>query len=232
MNIPRLRMFAGPNGSGKSTVKNLIPDSLLGIYLNADDIEATLRLNGSFNIKNLGIDTSTLEMISFFQNSSFIQQLGREKEMSQISVVEGSVSFPGLTVDSYISSVLSDFLRHKLFRLPRSFTFETVMSSPDKISFLAKAKQEYTYRTYLYYVSTEDPSINVSRVENRVKMGGHNVAADKVISRYYRSMDYLIEAIKQADRAYIFDNSGKSLLWVAEIANGEVLEIKSESIPL
>jgi predicted ABC-type ATPase len=32
--IPRLRMFAGPNGRGKSTLKSVIANDLLGIYIN------------------------------------------------------------------------------------------------------------------------------------------------------------------------------------------------------
>ena len=33
-------MFAGPNGSGKSVLKSYLPEPLLGVYLNADEIEA------------------------------------------------------------------------------------------------------------------------------------------------------------------------------------------------
>ena len=45
---PRLRMFAGPNGSGKSTVKdNLkLPPKLIGVYVNPDELEATVRRDG------------------------------------------------------------------------------------------------------------------------------------------------------------------------------------------
>jgi len=39
LEIPRLRMFAGPNGSGKSTIKSIISEELLGIYINPDEIE-------------------------------------------------------------------------------------------------------------------------------------------------------------------------------------------------
>jgi predicted ABC-type ATPase len=37
--VPRLRIFAGPNGSGKSTIKDMLPQAWLGVYINADDIE-------------------------------------------------------------------------------------------------------------------------------------------------------------------------------------------------
>ena len=39
MSTPRLRMFAGPNGNGKSTLNSVVSKELLGIYINADEIE-------------------------------------------------------------------------------------------------------------------------------------------------------------------------------------------------
>jgi len=43
-------MFAGPNGSGKSTLKSVLPDVLLGIYLNPDDVEREIRREGFLEI--------------------------------------------------------------------------------------------------------------------------------------------------------------------------------------
>lgn len=125
---------------------------------------------------------------------------------------------------------MTDFLRQKLIQVHKDFTFETVMSSPDKITILQQAQEE-GYRTYLYYVATNDPFINVARVKNRVKMGGHGVSEDKIISRYYRSLDYLLQAIKLTNRAYIFDNSGEKRVWIAEITDGTTLLLKTEIIP-
>lgn len=51
--------------------------------------------------------------------------------------------------------------------------------------------QALGYRTYLYFVSTEDPEINVDRVRIRVEEGGHMVAPDKVRSRYFNSLSLL-----------------------------------------
>ena len=34
-----------------------------------------------------------------------------------------------------------------------------------------------------------DPQINIARIESRVAAGGHNVASDKVIERYYKSIN-------------------------------------------
>lgn len=75
-----------------------------------------------------------------------------------------------------------------------TFTFETVMSSRDKVDLLCKA-QQLGYRTYLYYVATEDPIINISRVKARVRRGGHWVPEDKIVSRYSASLDLLLRFI-------------------------------------
>jgi predicted ABC-type ATPase len=52
---PRLRMFAGPNGSGKSVLKSYLPEPLLGVYLNADEIEKGVRELGYVDVQCLGI---------------------------------------------------------------------------------------------------------------------------------------------------------------------------------
>ena len=88
---------------------------------------------------------------------------------------------------------------------------------------------------YLYYVATEDPAINISRVQNRVKLNGHDVPSELVEKRYYRSLELLVEAIRHTDRAYIFDNSSDNAdrrhTWLAEITDGRTLELKADLIP-
>ncbi|MEN9842495.1 MAG: hypothetical protein RLZZ612_324 [Pseudomonadota bacterium] len=62
---PRLRMFAGPNGSGKSTIKDELRPEWLGIYVNADEIEKNIRINGFINLHEFGITTNTDELQVF-----------------------------------------------------------------------------------------------------------------------------------------------------------------------
>jgi predicted ABC-type ATPase len=99
---------------------------------------------------------------------------------------------------------------------------------------LAQA-QAAGYRTYLYFVATDDPAINISRVRNRVKLGGHAVPEGLIVKRYYKSLGLLMEAIRCTNRAYIFDNSGdnadRSHTWLAEITDGRNLELKTDLIP-
>lgn len=71
-----------------------------------------------------------------------------------------------------------------------------------------KEAQQRGYKNYLYFVSTKTPKINVSRIkEVRTKQGGHDVPEEKIVSRYYRSLDLLYEAAEWAYQAYFFDNS-------------------------
>jgi predicted ABC-type ATPase len=104
------------------------------------------------------------------------------------------------------------------------------MSSPDKVQFL-KYAQDQGFRTYLYFIATEAPEINISRVKNRVIQGGHPVPEDKIVSRYYRSLDLLADAVQFTDRAYIFDNSFHAKVWLAEITEGKMLEMKTDVMP-
>ncbi len=229
-NIPRLRMFAGPNGSGKSTIKDMLPRQLLGVYINADDMEQAIRRDGCLDVAAFGVETTSDEILKFFLNSSFLASAGLLDAAKRLRFHDGKLDFAGIEVNSYFASVAGDFIRHKLLAAKVSLTFETVMSGPDKVAFLKKAQQE-GFRTYLYYVATEDPEINVSRVSHRVKVGGHPVPEDKIISRYHRSLGLLADAVSHTDRAYIFDNSGRERVLIAEVTAGDMLEMKSDGMP-
>lgn len=229
-NTPRLRMFAGPNGSGKSTIKSILKPNLLGSYINPDEIEAEINKSDFLDFGHYGIQTDRKEVLDFFQNSILLEKADLADEAEFLRFNENRLTFADVSVNSYYASVASDFIRQKLVLSHQSFTFETVMSSPDKINFLAKA-QQFGYRTYLYYVALNSPLINISRVKYRVKTGGHDVPADKIETRYYRSLDLLSEAVKFTNRAYIFDNSGSEFQWVAEIIEGIEIDIKTEFYP-
>ncbi len=87
--------------------------------------------------------------------------------------------------------------------------------------------------TYLYFIATDDPAINVSRVRNRVRLGGHPVPEDKIAPRYHRSLALLPDAVRATNRAYIFDNSGGrgEHTWLAEITDGRTLDLKTNPVP-
>ena len=88
----------------------------------------------------------------------------------------------------------------------KDFAFETVMSTPEKVALLTQAKAR-GYEVTLVFVSTNDPEINVTRVANRVSLGGHNVEPDTVRERYHRAHALLACAVEHADAALVHDNS-------------------------
>ena len=228
--VPRLRMFAGPNGSGKSTIKDILPPEWLGVYVNADEIEKVIRTSGYLNLANFEVMADSAELQTFLQASTLLDKEGLLPQAQQLTLVDGNVGFGTVVINSYWASVLADFIRSKLLAAQVSFTLETVMSSPDKVELLHKAQQA-GYRTYLYFVATEDPEINVARVQYRVETGGHPVAEDKIRSRYVRSLQLLSQAVSYADRAYIFDNSGSERVWIAEVTDGVGIEMKTDEMP-
>lgn len=95
------------------------------------------------------------------------------------------------------------------------------MSHPSKIRFLEQAKNR-GFKTYLYFISTESPEINIGRIQSRVAQGGHDVPIEKVSSRYYRSLTLLAEAVKIVDRAFIYDNSGEETILLAEKNDNQI----------
>jgi predicted ABC-type ATPase len=232
MSVPRLRMFAGPNGSGKSTIKEVVPDNLLGVYLNPDELQKDITRCEYLDVHAFGVETSEEEILPFFTCSTLLSKAAMTEEAALLRFSDGKLSFHGVAMNAYFASVAADFLRQKLLERGISFSFETVMSSPDKVALLEKA-QALGYRTYLYYIATDDPLINVSRVKARVNLGGHPVPEDKIIQRYHRSLDLLIEAVKHANRTYFFDNSreGGEKLWVAEITDERELVIQCGPMP-
>lgn len=229
--VPRVRVFAGPNGSGKSTIKEYLPEAWLGVYVNADEIEKGIRERGFLDLDDFEVSATAAELGAFFRSSSLLAKAGLLDSARKLELIGRELRFGSVAVDSYFASVIADFLRHKLLDAGRSFTFETVMSSPDKVAFLKKA-QERGFRTYLYYVAIEDPAINIARVHYRVRTGGHPVPEDKIVSRYSRSLELLADAVSYADRAYIFDNSGQKMAWIAEVTDGNDLELKCDQMPV
>ena len=90
----------------------------------------------------------------------------------------------------------------------KSLIFETVLSASDKIEFIQLAKQQ-GYFIRLFFVGTENPTINAGRIAQRVMEGGHDVPISKIISRYSKSIANCCMAATLVDRAYLYDNSAQ-----------------------
>ena len=99
-----------------------------------------------------------------------------------------------------------DKKRYSSIENKEDFTFETVLSSTYKLDILKKAKQE-GYFIKCVFVLTIDPHINISRVETRVALGGHDVDKKKIVERYYKSLDNIKQLMKICDILHVYDNT-------------------------
>jgi predicted ABC-type ATPase len=226
--VGRVRIFAGPNGSGKTTLNMALQGAFnLGHYLNADDLFKKVQYESciDFKVYNLAPSVGELE--------AFIQQHGLYPRLSpgfSFKFVGSKVEFHVLP-NIYEIAILTDFLRFALLKTARTFSFETVFSHPDKVKFINIANKK-GYRTYLYFVSTISPEINIERIKQRVLEGGHEVPEDKIRERYYRSLKNLRPAIQQSYRTFIFDNSGKGLNLLAAVTPSKNINIEAKRLPV
>ncbi len=70
-------------------------------------------------------------------------------------------------------------IRETCIQKGEGLIFETVLSADDKIDFILKAKKQ-GYFIRLFFVGTESPTINASRIAQRVMEGGHDVPIAKI----------------------------------------------------
>lgn len=119
--------------------------------------------------------------------------------------------------------------RNKCIEEGQSLIFETVLSSQGKIDFIEMAiKKGFFVR--LFFVCTDSPTINASRIAKRVMEGGHDVPISKIISRYSKSVVNALQISKNIDRAYFFDNSRefKEPILLLKVKNGKVAKTYSK----
>ncbi|WP_395341856.1 AAA family ATPase [Ningiella sp. W23] len=88
-----------------------------------------------------------------------------------------------------------------------SFCFETVFSHVSKVDFIGLAKA-YGYSINLFVIHIgSDPSVNIARIKNRKKHGGHTVPDTKVTERIPRMLKNVTRAVPICDSVSFFDNS-------------------------
>lgn len=113
-----------------------------------------------------------------------------------------------------------------------SLIFETVMSAPDKIDFIRRAKR-IGYFVRIFFISTANPTINAARIARRVMKGGHDVPIPKIISRYIKSIANCAEIASEVDRLYVYDNSleDEKAQPLFRLRDGELGKQYVESLP-
>lgn len=114
MSVARMRVFAGPNDSGKSTLKGLLSKDWFGVYINADDIERAIRLEGVLRLSDFSVSVVQKQLSDFLASSDLLHAYGLVDQARAMTVDKGCVYFNGLEVNSYFSSALADLIRRQL----------------------------------------------------------------------------------------------------------------------
>ena len=98
----------------------------------------------------------------------------------------------------------ADSQREALLNSKVGFVSETVFSHHSKLALITRA-QAMGFEVVLYAVSLDDPQRLLARVSQRVREGGHNVSAKRILERYPRTMANLKKAVRLADLAFVYD---------------------------
>jgi len=124
-----------------------------------------------------------------------------------LRLINADVLAAELDMEAYAAAAVAGRLRQELLRQRESFVFETVFSDPvgDKLEFL-KAAAEQGYTVILCFIGISGPEVSEQRVAMRVTQGGHDVPAEKLITRYPRILANLQAAIRDLPHVWVFDN--------------------------
>jgi len=102
-----------------------------------------------------------------------------------------------------------------------SFAVETTLSSRGRVDLLRKAKSR-GYKVHLVFIAMDSPERCIARIRHRAERGGHFVPDADVRRRYFRSIANAANALRLADFALFYDNSGDSPRLVLVAEAGEV----------
>ena len=103
-----------------------------------------------------------------------------------------------------------------------SFAVETTLAGNGPIDTMRSAKGK-GFDVFLIYVALDGPEQNIKRVRERAARGGHFVPDEDVRRRWHRSMANLPEALRIADEAVLYDNSGTERRRVLEARGGQIV---------
>jgi predicted ABC-type ATPase len=104
------------------------------------------------------------------------------------------------------AAVKAEELREKMIKEKMDFTFETVLSTDRNLNLLRKAR-ENGYFVRGIYVLTNNPGVNVARVNAREALGGHGVPEDKIRSRYTKALALIPQLVEVCDILHVYDNT-------------------------
>lgn len=111
----------------------------------------------------------------------------------------------------------------------RDFSIETTLAGGNVIRLMRNAKAN-GFEISMFYVGLGDYHLNIKRVANRVKNGGHHIPTEDIIRREHTSIQNLLFHLKLIDHLIVIDNSGTDGEIVLTISNNSVIRL-GKAIP-
>ena len=120
---------------------------------------------------------------------------------------------------------------YNLVKSRANLAFETTMASKTFQTLLKQCKRD-GYQVNLFYLWLSSPELAIERVKSRMMLGGHGIANDVIVRRYYRSIyNFTKIYLPLADRWSIYDNSNMEPSLIAKKHQHSTnIEIQNKSI--
>lgn len=111
---------------------------------------------------------------------------------------------------------------NKLLESRENFAFETTLATRSYVKFIERAKQlDYHVTCLFFWLDSEEMAI--SRVETRVREGGHHIPEEVIRRRYKSGIKKFFELfLPKVDNWLFVNNSGDTYEIIAEGAENEV----------
>lgn len=100
-------------------------------------------------------------------------------------------------------------LAEELIAAQQSFTVETTLSGHTYLR-MAKRAKDAGFGIMAIFIGTTSVEINIKRVKERVRKGGHDVSESDQRRRYPRTLANMKRLLPDADLAVILDNSDET----------------------
>lgn len=111
---------------------------------------------------------------------------------------------------------------HHLIGKRETFGMETTLSGRTYVSLFCKMKS-VGYKIHVFYLWVPSPELALRRIQERVKMGGHNIQEKDVRRRFRKSIVNLFNLYRPLlNSLFFFDNSKETPFLVFEDREGNV----------
>jgi predicted ABC-type ATPase len=111
----------------------------------------------------------------------------------------------------------------------KSFAVESTLSGSNIKSLIKKASA-LNYEIEMHYIFCSDVRINMKRIAQRVKEGGHHVPADDVKRRYWRSLKNFFSYMKVCDTIIMYDTTDGSVEEFSRTVTRRMLMIYNDAL--